>query len=142
VADRSFWVAPWRRRCRWGLRVGVVALLVVAFVRSDEVTPGQVVGAVLVSACYLVSAGYEIQYRPFLVTPTATGVLLEANARYFFVPWAELESVRRRPRRHSRFLVWRHRGVGRVWMLYGIVDRDELRAIVERRAPNAELRGW
>jgi hypothetical protein len=84
----------------------------------------------------------EVHYRPARVRLTESAVFFEAGARNIFIPWDELTLVHRRISRWGEFLVWRHRNGSRVSMLYGIADRDELRAIVEHCAPDATLRGW
>jgi hypothetical protein len=143
VADQSFRVNPWQRHGRW---VGwVVVLLVgagVALVSDGEVDGTAVVFATVVIALCMLLTFYELVRRPFQITVTDTGLVFEFRTKNLLIPWDQLVSVRSRIDRRGSFLIWRHRNTSRVLTLGHIVDRDELRAIVERRAPDAELRGW
>ncbi|HEV7760042.1 MAG TPA: hypothetical protein VGO78_13670 [Acidimicrobiales bacterium] len=124
--------------------VWVVGLLVsvgLALVADGEVDGAAVAFATgAIAACMLLTF-YELVRRPSRITVTDVGLVFEFRTKNLLIPWDQLVSVRRRIDRRGAFLVWRHRNTSRVLTLYHIVDRAELRAIVEHHAPDAELRG-
>jgi len=139
----SFVVRPFTR---WGLRGSRVVLLLgcsAAGVESGVDHNGVQAGVFVLAALGFGGlAVYEIWYRMVLVTLTAKGVLLEASARYMFIPWDELASIAYRAGAGNRrfdYFVWRSATGRRVITSSHFSERRRMLQEVTRLAPRAQV---
>ena len=136
----SYVVRWWSRWPRALVYVGgVLVSLGLAIANANANDPGGAFVLTVAASLFLASGVYEIFLRPYIVTLTPTGVLLDAAGRHVLIPWRRLESVRYQHRTRRALLLWETTEGHRIRTSWYLADREDMLAEIERRCPTAQI---